>query len=65
MAEELEARLELIEDSFAICRQEIDTKCDELHSRIETFRKELISELEQKYLFAKEEISQKIKKWLT
>ena len=62
MAQELEARLELIENSFAICRQEIDTKCDELHSRIETFRKELISELEQKYLFAKEEISQKIKK---
>ena len=63
MAEKLEARLGLIEESYALCRQEIDTKCDELHNKIESFKRELISELETKYLSAKEELTKKIEKF--
>ena len=62
MAEKLEAKLELIEDSFAICRREIDTECEELHSKIESFKKDLVTELENKYSSIKKELIQKMKK---
>ena len=53
MAEYWNSKLELIEDSFAYCRQEIDTKCEELQKSIEVMRMKLISELELELTKAK------------
>ncbi|KAI6650302.1 hypothetical protein LOD99_5980 [Oopsacas minuta] len=45
MEQNLDAKLQLIEETFAICRQDIDTKCDELHNAIEVLRQNLIMKL--------------------
>ena len=46
MAEYWNSKLELIEDSSGLCRQDIDTKCEELHKSIDLMRIKLISDLE-------------------
>ena len=59
MAQYWNSKLELIEDSFAQCRQEIDTKCEELQKSVEQMRIKLISELESELKSARANVEKR------